>query len=30
MWAPDGWRAQFKDIREWMKTTKEVQHDGTH
>lgn len=31
MWAPDGWRSQYKDIREWMKTNKpEEQHDTTH
>lgn len=22
MWTPDGWRGQFMDIREWMKTNK--------
>jgi cytochrome c553 len=29
MWAPDGWRSQFKDIRVWMKTnSKEVEHES--
>jgi hypothetical protein len=31
MWAPDGWRTQFKDIREWLKTNpQEEKHDATH
>ena len=31
MWAPDGWRTQFKDIREWMKTKpQEEQHEAKH
>ena len=31
MWAPDNWRSQYKDIREWMKTNpQEVQHDEKH
>lgn len=31
MWAPDGWRAQYKDIREWMKSKpQEDQHDSKH
>lgn len=31
MWAPDGWRTQFKDIREWMKTkSQEEQHEAKH
>jgi hypothetical protein len=29
MWAPDGWRTQFRDIRDWMKS-KEEQHDSKH
>jgi cytochrome c553 len=29
MWTPDGWRTQFKDIRDWMKS-KEEQHEGKH
>lgn len=29
MWAPDGWRSKYKDIRGWMKSnSKESQHDG--
>jgi hypothetical protein len=29
MWAPDGWRSQFKDIRVWMKSnSKEEQHES--
>lgn len=29
MWAPDGWRSQFKDIRVWMKTnSNEEKHDS--
>ena len=29
MWAPDGWRSQYKDIRDWMKTkSTEEQHDA--
>ena len=31
MWAPDGWRSQYKDIRDWMKSNpQEGQHDGKH
>lgn len=31
MWAPDGWRSKFMDIRDWMKSnSKEGQHDGKH
>ena len=31
MWAPDNWRSQYKDIREWMKTNpQEGQHDEKH
>jgi hypothetical protein len=31
MWAPDGWRSQFTDVRDWMKSNKnEEQHDGKH
>lgn len=31
MWAPDNWRTEFKDIRDWMKTnSKEGQHDEKH
>jgi cytochrome c553 len=31
MWAPDGWRSQYKDIRDWMKSnSQEGQHDGKH
>jgi hypothetical protein len=31
MWAPDGWRSQFRDIRDWMKSKpKEEQHDSKH
>ena len=28
LWAPDGWRSQFKDIRVWMKSnSKEGEHE---
>lgn len=31
MWAPDNWRSQYKDIRDWMKTKpQEGQHDEKH
>lgn len=31
MWTPDGWRSQFKDIREWLKSKpQEEKHDATH
>lgn len=31
MWAPDGWRSQYKDIREWVKTKpQEEQHETKH
>lgn len=31
MWAPDGWRSQYKDIREWMKTKpQEEKHEAKH
>jgi cytochrome c553 len=31
MWTPAGWRSQFTDIRDWMKSnSKEGQHDATH
>lgn len=31
MWTPDGWRSQYKDIRDWMKTnSQEGQHDEKH
>jgi hypothetical protein len=31
MWAPDGWRSKYRDIRDWMKSnSKEEQHDGKH
>ncbi len=31
MWAPDGWRSQYKDIRDWMKTSsQEGQHEQKH
>ena len=31
MWAPDGWRTQFRDIRDWMKSKpQEEQHDSKH
>ena len=31
MWAPDGWRAQYKDIRDWMKTKpQKEQHEAKH
>ncbi len=31
MWAPDGWRTQFKDIREWLKSkTEEEKQNATH
>ncbi len=31
MWAPDGWRSQYMDIRDWMKSkSQEGQHDGKH
>lgn len=30
MWTPAGWKANFTDIRDWMKNnTKEGQHDGS-
>lgn len=31
MWVPDGWRNQYTDIRDWMKSnSKEGQNDGKH
>ena len=31
MWTPDGWRTQFRDIRDWMKSkSQEEQHDSKH
>jgi hypothetical protein len=31
MWAPDGWRRKYRDIRDWMNSnSKEVAHDGKH
>ena len=31
MWAPDNWRTEYKDIRDWMKTNpQEGQHDEKH
>ncbi len=31
MWTPDGWRSQYKDIREWMKTQpQEEHHEAQH
>lgn len=31
MWAPDGWRSQFKDIRGWINpNSQEEKHDATH
>lgn len=31
MWAPDGWRTQYRDIRDWMKTnSQEGKNDGKH
>ncbi len=31
MWAPDGWRAQYRDIRDWMNTKpQEEQHEAKH
>lgn len=31
MWTPAGWKAQFTDIRDWMKNnSKEGQHDAKH
>jgi len=31
MWAPDGWRTEFTDIRQWMKTKdQEEENDAKH
>ena len=31
MWAPDNWRSEYKDIRNWMKpNSQEGQHDEKH
>lgn len=31
MWAPDGWRTQFRDIREWLKSKEEGdKQNATH
>ena len=31
MWAPDNWRSEYKDIRNWIKpNTQEERHDSKH